>query len=613
MIAYQHRPVRILFIAWLGFVVSAFAAEEKSARPPRDANHPPPANREKDLHDLTARASSTLPRSTGGAPAVRNFIDQYIFDKAHQDGVAIAPLASDADYVRRVHLDVGGRLPSPDQIRAFVKDADPDKRDKLVAAMLATPTKGVTRKPATPYLERWTYFLGDLYRINPLQGRGQSLLREHIYNSLVVDQPYNELARELLTASARSNHYNAPVNFLQRYYVDQPDQSTNNPEDSFDEFAIRSTRIFLGVNLECISCHDGRGHLEKINLFLARHKRADVWRQAAFFGRMHLYRPYGDLWDEFVIADDGKGYNLKSKSVLRPPRYPADIAPRFFLTGESPKPNEDPREALARLVTTDLQFSRCIVNLIWSEMFGTGLVDPPLDWDLDRYGKAPSEGGWKSQTKHAELLDRLAREFQDHKFSIRYMVRFIANSSTYQLSHQYPADWKPEYSAYFVRRMVRRLPAQQIWDAISDATGVGEDLPAGASGAKVKYVQQTVSPGDLPPKLMHVLNAFGFDDRTFSAKNFNFSSIQSSILMNNDLVKAKVRVDAKGRLAELWKAEPRKSNAELVEELFLAALARRPTQQEQAWGERIVAEQHDRGMEDVLWALINKDEFQLNY
>lgn len=592
----------------------AVPAEETRARTPRDPHHPPPtANRQKDLQELTAQTSPTLPHRVGGQPKIRNFIDEHIFQTARKAGIPIAPLSADSDFLRRVHLDVGGRLPSPDRIRAFLADSDPEKRDKLIEEMLSTPTKGVTRKPATPFLERWTYFLGDLLRINPLQGRGQSLLREHLYNSLVVDQPYDELVRELLTATARSNHYNAPANFLTRYYVDQPDQSTNNPEDSYDEFAIRSTRIFLGVNLECVSCHDGKGHLEKVNLYLTGLKRADLWRQAAFFGRMHLYRPYGDLWDEFVIANDGKGYDLKSKSVLRPPRYPADIAPRFLLTGETPKPGEEPREAFARMVTADIQFARCIVNLVWAEMFGAGLVDPPLDWDLARFGTAPAGGGWESQTKHAELLDRLARDFQQHRYSIRYLVRLIATSSTYQLSHRYPGEWKPEYSAYFVRRMVRRLPAQQIWDAISDATGVGEDLPAGTSGVKVKYVQQTVSPGDLPAKLIHVLAAFGFDDRSFASKNFGFSSIQSSILMNNELVKAKIRLDANGRLASLWKAEPRKSNLEFVDELFLAALARQPSSAERDWGVRILSDQHDRGAEDLLWALINKDEFQLNY
>ena len=480
-------------------------------------------------------------------------------------------------------------------------DAAADKRARYIDELLDTSTKGVTKKPSTPFLDRWTYFLADLFRINNLQLKGQTLFYQHLRNALLLDQPYDEFMRELLTASARSNHYNAPVNFLIRYYIDQPNQSSVNHEDSFDEFAIRTSRVFLGINLECVSCHDGKGHLEQVNSWLTERKRDELWRQAAFFGNMRIYRPYGDMWDEFIVSDDGKGYDVASKSVVRPPRRPADVTPTFVLTGEKPKPGEEPRAALARMISTHPQFARVAVNLIWAELFGAGLVEPALDWDLNR------------TPLHAELLDALARDFAAHRYSLRHVIRLLANSATYQLSHRYPGEWKPTYAGYFARHLIRRLPAEQIWDAISDCTGTYESLPIGTTGEKAKYVQQTVSAVDLPEKLFAALSSFGLDDRTFSARNLGFTPVQSSILMNSELVKAKLKPEGKSRLALLWKSEPPKKNAELVEELFLSALARFPTKEETAWGAAILAEHHERGAEDILWALLNKGEFQLSY
>ena len=150
-------------------------------------------------------------------------------------------------------------------------------------------------------------------------------------------------------------------------------------------------------------------------------------------------------------------------------------------------------------------------------------------------------------------------------------------------------------------------------DAISQATGVHEDLPQGDPNVKVKWVMQTVSAGDLPPKLHQVLASFGYDDRTFAARNLSPSIVQSSVLMNNELVKAKLKVDAKGRLQTLLRAEPPNSNDKIVEELFLAALSRFPSGDESAYGAKLLAEQHERGAEDLLWALLNKAEFLLNY
>jgi len=584
---------------------------------PLDPNHPasPKPSSEK-LGHLTEAVSASLPSTSKGPITVNNYIDELIFAKISRDHIPHAELCSDGEFLRRVSLDLTGRLPEPGKIREFLKDTDPKKREKLIDALMFTSTKGVIAKPSTPFLDRWTYFFSDLFSVGNLNGPGRILAHHYLYNFLVTNQPYNEFVRQILTATTRSTFASAEGNFLERYYIDQPDQSTVNHEDTYDEWAIRTGRIFLGVNLECISCHDGKNHLDKVNLWLTGEKRADLWRQAAFFSKVKIYRPYGDLVDEFVLNNEGKGYyDTSSHSVVRLQRYKADVTPTFILTGEHPEPGEDPRAAFARMLTTNIQFARTTVNLLWAELFGVGIVDPPTGFDLARYD-VPATGipsPWTPQTIQADLLDALAKDFQAHNFDLRYMIRLIATSSAYQLSNRVDGPWHPEYVQYFARHLVHRLPAEQIWDAISQSTGVFEEFSA-EGPAKVKYVQQTVSPEDLPLNLTKTLVSFGLDDRTLKPRSLDLSTLQSSVLLNSVLVKEKLKAETKdSRLEVLLNAEPPKTNKEIVEELFLATLARFPSAGESAFGEKLLAERHSKGAEDLLWALINKPEFILNY
>ena len=145
----------------------------------------------------------------------------------------------------------------------------------------------------------------------------------------------------------------------------------------------RSPRDFFSILLECVSCHDGENHLEKINLWLSKTRRDQFWRQAAFFSRMRILRPYV-MVPELAILETGKTYDVTSRSVRVLQRYKADVSPQFVLTGERPRPGEPWREAYARMLTTHPQFARATANMIWAELMGVGIVDPPLGFDLAR-------------------------------------------------------------------------------------------------------------------------------------------------------------------------------------------------------------------------------------
>ncbi len=546
----------------------------------------------------------------------RNLIDQYVFGKMHDNGIAPAPLSSDSEFLRRVYLDLTGRLPQPDAAKAFLADTDPDKRDKLIDSLFPKqPTVGIGRRPASrPFLDRWTYFFCDLFRVNvELDKVGISAFRDYIYKALEIDYPYDQFVRDLLTADAMSTWTNGPANFLARERVMENEGfSKMNHEDTCDEQAIWSTKLFLGVNTECISCHNGQGHLDKINLWLSTRNREDVWRQAAFFDKTSVTAVFGRV-AEFQVRDNDKGYDLTTQSFLRLPRHPAQVHPTFILSGErwEPANGESQRTTFARLVTSHPQFARTAVNMIWAELMGRGIVDPPFDFDLARQDpKNPPPAPWKIQPSHPELLDALAEDFRKNNYDLRRVMKLITKSRAYQLSSYYPGRWKPEYEDYIARHAVKRLPAEQLWDAASQAAGVFESFPPG----KVKYLLQTNYSQEYESShknLFNLLKDFGQTSRE-DLPTERSSMVQVAQLLNSPLFKSLATVRAGGRLESLLNAKPGKSDEEVVTDLFLATISRPPTPQEMRTALVPLKQNRQHGAEDLLWALINRMDFVFN-
>lgn len=597
-------------------VLTALAAAEL---PPK---HPAAAGPARErLNKLTAEMAPKLSEAGIRPVAVRNFIDTAVFSKMKRDGIPHAGLSSDAEFLRRVHLDLTGRLPEPEVTRKFLADSDSAKRDKMIDSLMATSVEGKLQKPQTPFLDKWTYFFNDLFRNNAgeVGAPGRNLLRDYIYDAVLMNTPYDEIVRELLTARTRDNFLDATSNFLLRDHVDDFNDLMINQTDSYDEMAISTSKYFLGVNLECVSCHDGQRHLDKINLYLSRVHRPQLWRQAAFFSKLSMSRPYG-IGNEYDMAEKSAShYDVTSRSVRRMPRYKTDLtSPEFLLTGEKPKEGEPWRESYARILTTNPQFARATVNLIWAELMGVGIVDPPLDFDLARIDPAnPPPAPWTLQPSNPELLEELAKDFREHNYDLRHLIREIAASSTYQLSSRFEGEWKPAYASYFARHFVHRLSAEEIADAISQATGDFPSIAVSDSTAKVSYVMQTRSSEDLGGKeldsLRLLLAGFGQSDRDKTERDLSGSTVQAAALLNSQFVKDRVKLKESGRLQKLLSHEPPLSNQEIVEEMFLAFLGRPPRAPEALVAAKALEELHSRGLEDLAWSLINKTEFLYNY
>ena len=554
------------------------------------------------------QTASEIPRN--------NFIDDYIFSKMERDGIAPAPLASDTEFFRRIHLDLTGRLPEPEDIREFLADTDPNKRSRAIDSLFPPlPTQGIGRRHTRvgPFLDKWTNFFDDLFRNNEQLREGIVSFHKYIYKVLELNIPYDEFVRDMITASAVSTWTTGKANFVARHRIMFGDgYSHTNHEDTADELAIWTTRLFLGVDLECISCHDGAAHLEKINLWLARHERADVWRQAAFFRNTFVAPIYGRI-PEFIVNETEDGYDLTTDSVVRLPRYTADTTPTFVLTGERYEPSngESERRAYARLLTSDPQFARATVNLFWSRLMGRGIVDPPLAFDLDRQDpQNPPPSPWTVQPSHPELLDHLAEDFRKSRYDLRHLMKRITYSSAYQLSSSYPGHWRPEYEEYFARHKVRRLNAEEFWDAVSQATGVFEEFTIKTDDDVFQYLMQSSFNHDFSGNkaLWNMLQDFGETDREDPPSD-ETSMVQAASLMNHELVLERVKIQEGGRLHRLLRSEPSKSNDEIVEELFLATIGRLPTQHELDMSTSLLERLRDQGAEDLMWALLNRADF----
>jgi hypothetical protein len=601
----------MLLIA-LALVGTAVAQDARVALP---QEHPRvPAESRRRAADLTERLRPQEASVTPAAIPRKNLIDRFIFDKIERDKVPHAPLAGDEEFFRRVHLDLTGRIPRDGDLREFLASGDPEKRDKLIARLLETPA----------YKARWTYFFGDLFKsaANRIGNEGKNVFYRWLYDNIHLDRPYNLMVEDMLTANAASNWYVGPASYVARWVVLGIKCEETVHEDTSDELAISSTKHFLGVDLNCVSCHDGRNHLEKINLWLTERKRDELYQMGAFFGKTRVLRrvEVATTQDEYSIDDFGPGYDAAARTVIRVPRRgkPGSMAPVFLFTGERPHPEKHPRAEYARMLTAHPQFARTAVNLLWAEMFGAGIVDPPLDFDLARIDpKNPPPAPWTLQPTHPELLEALAQYFRDNNYSLRAVIKLIATSSTYQLSSRFPGEWKGSDAPYFSRHFVRRLKAEQIHDSLVHATGLYTEIPIRGTDVRAKYATETRSPEDFKGKgpilkdVNFFLESFGQSNREYAERTDEGDITQAILLMNSPFVLRQIKAAPGSYLAALLRETI--SDEEKITRLFERFLVRKPTPQELGMAKALVSKGALKGWEDVQWLLVNKVEFVHNF
>jgi hypothetical protein len=572
-----------------------------------------PRRPDKQVSELTSSVAAKLPHTgaNGRKIAIRNLIDQYLFGAMERDGVPHAPLANDYEFCRRVHLDLTGRIPTTDQLKAFAGSADPNKRDKLIDELIES--KG--------WVDHWSYWYGDLAR-NCGNRIGNPALKHFdawIRQSFKEDKPYDRFVTEMLTVSAPNTNWMpdaAASGFLTRSHITGLTMYDDNYEDTADEIIVNSARIFLGVNYQCISCHGGKGFLEKVSLDLVSKKRRDFWAMAAFFGKTRVR--VVTYQDRYTVTEDGTGYDTKGWSQVRLQREGGEIHPTFMLTGEKADLSKPLRPQFARMLTSHPQFARATVNLIWKQFFGLGIVDPVDSFDLARQGpKAALPAPWTCQPTNTELLDALAHDFATHGFSLKRLMRAIARSNAYQLSSRFDGEWKESYTPYFARHYVKLLTAEQIHDAITQATQVfgnyrRKDYVYDTPIAPARFWTEAASPEDINNgEAKNFLRTFGQANREQFDRQSVGSILQAMMLMNSPFVTRRVTA-ADGSLVDQM-VKSSKSGAEIVDELYLATLSRFPLPQEKQLAVEWIEKDRKQGAEDLHWGLLNKLDFVFNY
>jgi hypothetical protein len=253
-------------LLFLPILMAAQTPELEHAHAPL---YQPPAEKAKAAAALTQQVAR--PRPGPRTPIARvNFIDQHVFGRMQKDGIPHASLASDEEFARRAWLDATGRIPPPADLEKFLSSRDPQKRAKLIDQL--------TNSDA--FIDKWTYYFEDLFRAGGRMGSGLNLFHYWLREWLTLDRPYTDMVTDLLTGAGKSSFSVPGGMYYARDFVkakDDPEapdaHDLVNQPDTVDEFTVTYSKVFLGLNLACISCHAGAGHLETVNRFLTPKKR----------------------------------------------------------------------------------------------------------------------------------------------------------------------------------------------------------------------------------------------------------------------------------------------------------------------------------------------------
>ncbi|MEZ5353447.1 MAG: DUF1549 domain-containing protein [Bryobacteraceae bacterium] len=573
---------------------------------------------------LFAQTSKVGSRSAGKVRTVapadiprRNFIDGEIFDKLAEAGVPSAPVATDEVFLRRIYLDLTGRIPSPADVREFLADPSTDKRSRVIDRLLYS----------REFVDRWTMWMGDLVgnvivntNINR-QFRGRNAFYNWIYNSISQEKSLRDMVFEMISASGNSyDPENGAVNYL------LGSRQTMGPaQDVYDFMLFQVMERFAGMgHYDCLLCHDGRRHLDQLSLWGGQATRGEAQRLSAFFSRITLQRvtPQADpLYNSFNVGDRAAGgYNLNTISGNRPARQPVGslrvVMPEY--RDGTPAGSDDWRSEFAAKLVDDPIVAINFANRLWKAMFGYGLVEPvdaldPARLDPDNPPPAP----WTLQASHPRLLILLANELRSGNFKMREFLRLIAESSAYQLSANYDGEWNVSHVPLFARRYPRRLEGEEVHDAITKATGIFTPYRVNGFDAMFEWACQLPDPQE--PRTNGAsrlfMDAFLRGNRDTVTRSREGSIIQQLSLMNNAFVTNRLKVRASENLRN---AAAIADNGAAVEELFLLILGHAPPERERAEAiahleKARTAAARNLAIEDLAWVLVNKTEFLFSY
>lgn len=519
-------------------------------------------------------ASIPLGAPVESLPPEKNFIDKLVFANLVQIGVPPSPVCDDETFLRRVSLDIAGRLPTVEEAKAFIESTAPDKRDRLIESLLNTPDY------ADYFANKWAPLLHNK-RDSASDITANFAFHSWVRDGLLSNKPYDQMVRELLAATGTIES-NPPVAWYKR---------VKEPHLQIEDVA----QLFLGVRMQCAQCHHHP---------FERWSQADYYSLAAFFSQIGR-KPTATAGEDVIFHKRGIAQMVNKKTME--PVKPAALGDAVAEIA----PDEDPRLRLADWMSskTNPFFAKALVNRYWKHFFKRGLIEPEDDI---RDTNPPT---------NPELLDALAKHFIESGFDLKEVVRTITQSSTYQLSAM-PNEHNGVDRQNFSHFYPKRLSAEVLLDAVDQLTGARTDfadLPPGTRAVAL--------PDNSYNRSMPFLKVFGRPEgaSVCECERVQSSSLAQSLhLMNAADVKAKLTT--KGGRAETLSKDDR-PESEKLRELYLAAFSREPRTDELKVAEEYLARPRTdgqgkplapqvakrQGYEDLLWALINTKEFLFNH
>jgi hypothetical protein len=501
----------------------------------------------------------------------RNFIDELALKKLESLHIPPSPLCNDYEFIRRVCLDTTGTLPTPEEVQAFVADKTADKRAKLIDRLLQRPE----------YVDYWTYKWSDVLLISTrkLQQPAMWAFYQYLRESVADNKPWDRFAREILTATG-SNLENGAAN----YYVLHKDVSEINEATSL---------TFMGMSITCCRCH---------NHPLEKWTQDQYWSMANLFSRVALKN--GDRNGEVFVQATPSGDVPHLRRGFPMPPTPLDAKPL-------PLDNAADRRAyfVDWLTAADNPyFAKALVNRVWHNFLGRGLVEAEDDL---RQTNPPT---------NPELFDALAKDFIAHSYDVKYLIRLILNSATYQRSAN-PLPENITDDRFYSHYLVRRLSAEVILDAYSEITGVPTDFAIYFDARPVYNFPKGRRAIQLPDVRVAstFLDSFGRPERvqTCSCERQQDSSVSQALHLNNgQTLNDKLR--SKNSRVEQWLNE-KIGDEEAIRRTFLLALSRPPTDGElKKFKDLMVAASREEkanrreALEDLFWAVLSGREFLFN-
>jgi hypothetical protein len=522
----------------------------------------------------TFRATVPLGAMVENLPPSRNYIDDLVFAKLKAMGMPPSEPCDDATFMRRVSLDIAGRLPTLEETNRFLADTDSAKRDKLVDRLLASPGY------ADYFANKWSALLRNK-RAKPGDAPMNFAFYDWIRENIRRNTPYNEFVRDILTATGEVAE-NPPVAWY--HQVKEPQQEL---EDT--------AQLFLGMRMQCAQCH--HHPFEKWS-------QNDYYSLAAFFSQVGRKTTVSKE-DEMIFSRRGVATAINKKTKL-------PVRPAALITGPMDIPaDDDPRAALAQWMgdRSNPFFARTVVNRYWKHFFNRGIVEPEDDM---RETNPPS---------NPELLDALAEHFIDNGYDLKALIRDITHSQTYQLS-AVPNNYNKADRQNFSRYYAKRLTAEVLFDSINTVTRTSSSFPGMPAGTLAVSL-----PDNSFNASSYFLTVFGRPESSSACeceRTQEASLAQALHLLNAKDIQEKLASNA-GAAAKLA-ADPR-SDDEKLRELYLTAYSRVPEPGELtldkayldkprkgADGQPLDAAGSKRlGYEDLIWAILNTKEFLFNH